>query len=44
MKEGEFMNLEKLMMENRIARMSARNRDNGNIIKKLRRKLRKMES
>lgn len=34
-------NSKKLIMENRIATMKARDKDNGNIIKKLLRKLRK---
>lgn len=36
------MNLEKLKIENRSARMAARGKDNGNIIKKLQRKYRKI--
>lgn len=36
------MNLEKLIIENRISRMSARGKENGNIIKKLQRRLRKI--
>ena len=36
------MNLEKLKIENRSARMSARGKDNSNIIKKLQRKYRKI--
>ena len=35
-------NLERLKIENRIARMSARDKENRNIIKKLQRKLRKI--
>ena len=34
------MNIERLKIENRIARMAARGKDNQNIIKKLQRKLR----
>lgn len=36
------MTLERLKIENRIARMAARGKDNHNIIKKLQRKLRKI--
>jgi hypothetical protein len=40
----EVMIMNKLALENRIALLLGRGKDNGNIVRKLRRRLRKLES